>query len=522
MDIKKKSEQRAKEMDHGGGSAEAGGGSGQGTDLPLAFVLQCLDQNVSGDAEIFKKLWWKDFVFNSSAGVWLYWQGHHWEIDFKNFALAAVAGVADVYLEASKELSKKIRELDDADQNEKALKRQRSQLIKRAYALRDVPRGQRVLIMTASGPDGFCLKGDELDQKPWIAACLNGEIDLITGCLQKGRQKNYISKHSPVEFKGIETPCPTWEKTILEIFSGNIVLVEFFQRICGCALVGEVVHSFIVVLTGRGRNGKSLVIETLSNVMGQLAGPVRSEVLLDSFSINSSGPTPGIMVFQGKRLVFASEIDEGRKWAISMMKWVSGKDSFIGRHPHDKYEVTFKPSHTLFVLTNHKPRASADDFAFWERIILIPFELSFVDRDPVKENERRADPELSSKLEKEFPGILAWMVRGCLEWQKIGLAPPAIVKEAVDEYKRDEDILGNFIQECCVIQEGCSVKSSDVYSAFKEWWKGNVSNKPPSAQKFGRWFGNRFERKKIPDAIYLGVGLLGENYDFDHFDKTSK
>jgi putative DNA primase/helicase len=111
------------------------------------------------------------------------------------------------------------------------------------------------------------------------------------------------------------------------------------------------------------------------------------------------------------------------------------------------------------------------------------------------------------------------MVLGCLEWQEIGLAPPTIVKEAVAEYRRDEDILGDFIQDCCVVKDGCSVKSADVYTAFKIWWQGNVSHRPPSAHKFGKWFGGRFERQKTPYVTYLGVGLLAENPDFDLLSK---
>ena len=515
MNIKKKSEQRAKEMDHGTSSAGSSGDPGHEIDFSLEIVLQCLDDNVLGDAEIYKKLYRGVFIYNSSSGEWLYWVAHYWEKDVKNLALAAVgAGVADVYLNPIKEISKKLRELPEGDPNEKVLKRQIGQLKKRAYVLKDVARAQRVLTMAAAGENGLSVKGDEIDQKPRILVCNNGELYLDTGELKNGIWENFLSKHTPVNFEGIETPCPTWEKTILEIFNGNIALVEFFQRICGCALVGEVVHSFLVVLTGIGRNGKSLIVETLSNVLGQLARPIRSEMLLESFRPNASGPTPDIMALFGIRLAFASETDDGCKISPSRVKWLTGKDTITGRNPHDKHESNFKPSHTLFLLTNHKPRADANDFALWERMFLIPFDISFVDRDPVKENERRADPDLSSKLEKEYSGILAWMIRGCLAWQKVGLAPPAIVKDAVDEYRREEDILGDFIQERCVIKEGYFVKSSDVYSAFKEWWKENVSNKPPSSHKFGKWFGSRFERKKTPYVSYLGVGILGENIDF--------
>jgi putative DNA primase/helicase len=322
-----------------------------------------------------------------------------------------------------------------------------------------------------------------------------------------------LLKSSPVEWQGIDAPCPVWEKSLLEIFSDNRALVDFFQRICGYALVGEVVQSILVVMAGRGRNGKSMIIETISKVMGKLSGAIRSEMLLEQFRVsNSAGPTPDIMALRGIRMAFASETDDGCKISPSRVKWLTGNDTITGRNPHDKYEVCFKPSHTLFLLTNHKPNAPADDFAFWERMVLFPFNLSFVDREPATENERKADPKLPKKLEEELPGILAWMVRGCLFWQEMGLRAPTVVKEAVQEYQRDVDLIADFIDECCIVGPEYAVGSTAAYQVFERWWKRNVNNTPMKQKSFGTLMGKRFERHKEGTMKYLGVGIL------DHLD----
>ncbi|MCP4022277.1 MAG: DNA primase, partial [Desulfobacteraceae bacterium] len=223
---------------------------------------------------------------------------------------------------------------------------------------------------------------------------------------------------------------------------------------------------------------------------------------------SSAGPNPDIVTLFGLRLAIASETEENGKIATARVKQMTGNDSMRARSPHDKYEIEFRPSHTLFLLTNHKPHAPADDFAFWERVFLIPFNLSFVNREPQNGNERKADPHLSQKFDKELPGILAWMVKGCLEYQRYGLQAPAVVKDAVESYRRDEDIVADFLDDCCVVRPECSVGASEIYDTFKEWWKANISNKPPSQPKFGRWLKRRFESRKTPNVKYFGVGLL--------------
>jgi len=478
------------------------------------FIYSCLQDNVLGDAGIFCELYRDNFVFNKSMDSWMSWTGHHWQVDQMGHALGSIIGVTNVYKAEVSRLSKKIKSLADDDQTEKILKGKRKELNRRIYALKDVPRAARVLTLAHTNKDPLAVLGDELDQKPWLLACKNGVINLRTGELEPGRQTDYLLKASPVAWPsgGTKAKAKLWEETILEIFSGNQHLVDFFRRVCGYALVGSVLESIIVVMSGRGRNGKSLMIETIKKILGQMAGAVRSEMLLDQYrTANSSGPTPDLMALRGLRMAFASETDENCRISPSRVKWLTGNDTITGRNPHDKYEVQFKPTHTLFLLTNHKPHAPADDFAFWERVVIIPFDLSFVTRAPQNENEKKADLKLSQKLEDELPAILAWMVKGCLEWQNQGLNPPAIVKEAVKEYRRDEDSIADFIEECCVVGPGYSVGSTAIYEVFEEWWKTNVSNRVPKQKRLGTLLTRRFEKRKTPLATYFGVGLLSED-----------
>jgi len=489
------------------------------------FILQCLRENEFGDGNLFKRLYRSHFVFNKSADCWMRWDGHHWIMDIMGDALASVEGVAQVYQGEANQISREMSKLEAAeDSSGRAgqLKSTRAKLNQRVKLLRSDTRRVKCLRFAHTSSDALAIKGDEIDAKPWLLACKNGVIDLRTGELEPGRQKDYLLKASPVEWNGIDAPCPLWEKSLLEIFSEKQPIVDCFQRVCGYAAVGKVVQSILVVMTGRGRNGKSIIVETLSKAFGHLAGAIRSEMLLDQFKQNSSGPTPEIMTLRGLRMAFASETDDGCRISPSRSKWITGNDTLTGRSPHDKHEVQFLPSHTLFLLTNHKPHAPADDYAFWARMVLFPFELSFVgptvDEDeawtPKNSYERRADPYLSAKLEAELPGILAWIVRGCLSWQVMGVAPPTAVLDAVDEYQRDEDTIADFIDECCVVGENYSVGATAIYKVFEEWWKTNVSNKIPKQKSFSGWLGKRFEKRKEGSMKYYGVGILDNTQMF--------
>ena len=257
------------------------------------------------------------------------------------------------------------------------------------------------------------------------------------------------------------------------------------------------------------------IIQTVlggQNATASLAGPVQSEMLLDQGKNRSAaGPSPDIMSLRGLRIAFASETDEGQRFSPARVKWFSGGETLTGRYPHDKRNVSFEPSHLLCLLTNHKPHAPASDFAFWERLLLVDFPLSFVDRKPQNENERPMDKGLKDCLLQELPGIAAWLVRGCLEWQRAGLDPPAKVREATAEYRKDEDMLADFIEECCILQQpgesDIRTPASELYDAFCEWFKVNISSKKTVSQKaFGKMMLEKFQRER-KGGIYYYYGI---------------
>ncbi|MGD9217463.1 MAG: DNA primase, partial [Desulfobacteraceae bacterium] len=176
------------------------------------------------------------------------------------------------------------------------------------------------------------------------------------------------------------------------------------------------------------------------------------------------------------------------------------------RGAYDKEMSVFRATHTIFVLTNDPPRADGADTAFWRRVILLEFPAKFVEH-PTSDNEFKVDLDLKSKLIAEAPDILAWLVEGCLKWKKYGLAIPAKVQNAANQYQVNEDLLGQWIAERCYTGDDHWAWANDLHDDFSNWWSDNIGSNPWKPQRFGRLMRKRFEFKKPSKIKYLGIGL---------------
>ena len=227
------------------------------------------------------------------------------------------------------------------------------------------------------------------------------------------------------------------------------------------------------------------------------------------------------MSLHGLRIAYASETEDGAKLSAAKVKWYTGKDKLTGRWPNDKFPITFDPTHTLFLQSNFKPRTDAHDKALWSRVINIPFIIQFIrGREPQGENERTADIHLDTALREEASGILAWLVEGCLIWQKTGLQVPLKVRRESEEYQSGEDDMGAFVEYCCIVDPSATVGASELYDLFCKWWKRFVGNFPPKQKRFGNYLRERFAFEKIGGVYrYYGIGINLEavaEFDQDH------
>ena len=505
-DIRRQVEARVEEeaaLPGGGGGDDEGG-------VDSDFIQECIRHNEMGDGELFKLLHRGRFVFNKAMKTWLKWSGHHWEIDHLDEASGAVEAVVEAYQAEVDRITVALREIDAKDirKSKEAL---RETITKRIWALRG-DRRDKCLKWAHTSMNPLAIFGDELDARPWFLACPNCVVDLKTGNERPGRPDDYLMKATSAEWRGLFEPCDGWVRTLLEIFDWDESLVDFLQRLLGYALIGAVYEAIFPTLIGPGgRNGKSTIMETVKSVLGPLAGPIPNEMLMASYKVSGGGnsPTPEIMALRGLRLAWASVPEDGARVSAGKVKWLTGKDTLVGRYPHDKHNITFEPSHTLILLSNFRPHADTNDAAFWERLISIPFKLRFIrNREPRADNERAADIGLDEKLRAEASGILAWMVRGCLAWQRKGLAPPPKVVEETQDYFASEDNMGAFVDYCCDTgEEGeFECRAKELYDLFCAWWKQYVGNFPPKQRKLGTYLKERFRSEKV-GGVYRYYGI---------------
>ena len=251
-------------------------------------------------------------------------------------------------------------------------------------------------------------------------------------------------------------------------------------------------------LWGTGRNGKGTLIKTLATALGDYAYTADFSTFIPRHGNN--GPRDDIANMMGKRFVSAQESREGAPLAESLLKWMTGGDRVRARRLYENsYE--FDPTYKIWLATNHKPVVIGTDPALWSRIKLIPLEVSF---------EGREDKTLKQTLLGELPGILAWAVKGCVEWQRNGLDIPESVVRATQEYRQESDQVARFIQDCCVVGDFAQAKARPLYQAYRTWAE-NAGEEVLSETAFGIRVSGRFEKvKKETGSWYTGIGLSVE------------
>ncbi len=502
-------------------------------DVELPDVLRCLRDTEWGDSNLFAHLFARRVVYDHLEKKWYFYLVHAWQSDQTEFVKQLVSGVlASVYLRASADLNVKIvaspeGEVDLTPSSEEAvtqktndrLKQQVKALYTRAVDLRTSARNSSVLSLARTHLD-LAVGSPIWDSDPWLLGTPCGVLDLRTGLLHPGHPEQYIRTSIPTTWQGLDTPAPRFEQFLQEIFADReekerSTLLAFLQRVLGYGITGHVnEHLFLMLYGEEGRNGKDTLMSLLFFVLGELVGAVSNDVIIASGKNATPGSAkPHLCSLQGKRMAWASETDKGARFDVAQVKFLTGGGAIPARHLYGE-DFTFAPSHLLILLTNNKPHADAKDKAFWDRICPITFNLRFVDQ-PIAPNERKKDTTLGKTLQAEASGILAWLVRGCINWQREGLQIPECVLRDCKIYRGQEDTLGQFLDECCVRAETAQVLADQLFERYKTWAKEGIL-KPMTRTTFGLEISKMFPKKRSNQGYcYIGIGLLDEDGPLD-------
>lgn len=415
----------------------------------------------TGNGKRLAKRHGRDLRFCAEWGRWLVWNGRIFEPDPAALLVMVRAKetALSIYGEAANE--------NGADDVAQARRKELSIHARRTEAADRL----NAMITLARSEPGVPVRVKELDANRWLLCCDNGTIDLQTGTLRAHLQADLITKKAGCAFLP-DAPAPRWE-AFLQTVLPDADVRAFFQRAVGYALTGDVSEQCLFFLYGSGSNGKSTALRALLDAMGDYALQAAPDLLI-SKEKSGSGPNNDVADLQGARLVATVEVEDGQRMAEGLVKQITGGDKIKARFMRQDY-FEFEPSHKIFLAANHQPTIRGQDYAIWRRIKVLPFTVQIADD--------AKDPTLPDKLREELPGILAWAVRGCLEWRKSGLCAPKAVNDATEAYRGDMDVLRNFIEDCCVLRPSLTVTAAALSKAYSDWCEAN-GEKPLGPKNF--------------------------------------
>ncbi|HBY09785.1 MAG TPA: phage/plasmid primase, P4 family [Patescibacteria group bacterium] len=439
----------------------------------------------TSNAEKINELFGSNVRFDHRRKRWLIWKGHRWQPDIDG-------DISRKAMQAAKKRYHEVAEIDDYEKRKKAV----------AWAMQSENKTRLdAAIGIAKSLVPIADSGDNWDTNPMLLSCPNGIVDLTTATLREGRSEDRITMATAVNFDP-NAACPLWEKFINEVFENNEELIRYVNKSLGYSISGNVREQVVFFCFGVGANGKSVLFSTIREILKDYAYSAPASM----FQRNSMATaTNDVASIEFRRFLMSSEILSSTKInELRLKKW-SGGDQETARYLYSEF-FSFYPVCKIWLFVNHKPQVEDDSFGFWRRMRLIPFNRVF------KLSEQ--DKDLPQKLKGEFPGILNWLVKGCLLWQKEGLLPlPEIISEATGAYQQENDDLAEFVSDACVESDEIVTKASVLYTAYKKWAEEQKLTGKDLFSKtaFGRRMGDRFPKKREKTGIcYRGIGIKND------------
>jgi putative DNA primase/helicase len=297
---------------------------------------------------------------------------------------------------------------------------------------------------------------DQFDADDWVITATE-TFDLRTGIGHPTDPADYITKKTACAVAPARTAHSIWS-AFLEGIAPDPELRAFLKRYCGYCLTGVTTEHKFVFAHGTGANGKSTFINTIAGIFDDYATVADVGTFIAS---NTERHPTDVAKLHGFRLVVAQETEKGRRWDETKIKSMTGGDRMTARFMRCDF-FDFVPKFKLWIVGNHKPRLDNVDEAMRRRMLLIPFLVQIPPED--------RDPSLAEKLKAEWPAILRWMIDGCLEWQRIGLAPPKIVTEATEQYFGDQDMIKQWLEDRT--EDGgpfAFTPRAQLFASWKNW-----------------------------------------------------
>lgn len=346
----------------------------------------------------------------------------------------------------------------------------------------------------ARSDSALAISASVFDNHPWLLNTPDGVLDLRTGKTAAHAPGLLLTQMTSV---GLGGECPTWLRFVDRITGGDGGYSEFLCRIAGYALTGSTRDHALFFAFGAGANGKTTFVNTLAEILADF----HTTAPMETFSAAiGERQTNDLARLAGARLVTSTETEPNRKWAEARIKLLTGGDEITVRGLYQEF-FTMRPTYKILVAGNNRPGLTGVDEAIRRRMYMLPF------GQTIPASER--DPDLPDKLKAEAPGILAWMVAGCLDWQARGLRPPPVVVAATEYYLADEDNLSQWLAERTYTADNAFCGSTALYMSYLEFCRQRGEGSDPMKTFSQRLQSRGFVRRKTNKGIELrGLRLV--------------
>ena len=326
-------------------------------------------------------------------------------------------------------------------------------------------RSTESMIALAAHMEPVSSKASDFDKDPWLLNTPSDVIDLRDMSTRPPAPELLQSHVTTAHYVPFAT-SQLWGDFVRTITCGDDDLAAWLQRAIGMSLIGvQREHVFIFCLGG-GRNGKGTFLNTIGYALGDYALTLPPNMLVEKK--NEHHPTE-LADLEGRRFAIGSEVPKNAAWDEVLIKTLTGGDEVSARHMRKDF-VRFKASHTFWIAGNDKPRIKGTDAGIWRRMRLVPFLANIA-----KEDE---DPDLGTNLRNDADAVLAWAVDGCRMYLHSGLGTCAAVELATASYRQDEDLIGQFLAECCQVGPTCTVVKDAMRKAMREWFSAHEYRAP--------------------------------------------
>jgi len=444
------------------------------------------DGTDEGMARRFVRLYRDQVRYVAGWEKWLVWDGRRWKLDDEKRVRDLARRSALALLEEAAKAP--------TDQ-------ERDQLTKQARKVRDSVRIRAALWLACSDPE-IVISHESLDAHPWLLNAENGTIDLRKGQLREHRREDLLTKMVPVAYDP-QAEAPRF-RGFLDRVQPDPEVRDYLQTGLGYSLTASTDEECVFVSHGGGANGKTTLVEVVRAALGDYSIALPQDSILQT---RGSAIPNDLAKLPGRRFATVVETPENRRLDEERLKALASGDQIAARFMRQEW-FEFRPRAKYWIATNHRPSVHGDDDGVWRRIRLIPWTVQIPDQDQ--------DKRLREKLLGELPGILAWLVEGCLRWQREGLRTPDSIREATHEYRTDEDVLGAFIAERCDTGDGLQTTNARLRKSLDAWCKNQGHGQVPTPKAVAmRLVGKGFAKCRIgTDRGWRGISPLDEYSDY--------